>query len=413
LTIEVTYVTLGAFLAQQTLMASFIEAVGESVNRAACVVLGNFAASLEVLQYVLDPLATAPNYNGAAAVYAQRCGLPLPPDFLPSAGFSGGQCPVPYSVSITWTRELSVVQDPPGTLLDPRSATVTVAGAIEGLRVNNAPNVAQLFLRHAGTETTIDSFGVTPANDSRIINATIVSVTRPDGLPDNCGNPTPPTPVYEPGSNSTTTNVTYEDNDSNTVTIPVVIAFGYATVNLDGTINVPITANFELNPELNFNADFNLSTGGLTIDLGNPSRPRPSACSDPNGYEPGEGIPDPPIEIPDAEPPETPPDEPPNPEKVITACIVTTATPGANESVIEQDNDVDIYVPALGYVQFLIRAGNRSAWTNDIPVKNKRCFIPCPWEGGAIDVRGTGRYENPINVTPVYGISQISNGFPD
>lgn len=394
-------------------MPSFIDAVGESVNRAACVILGDFAARLEVLNYVLDPLATAPSYNGAAATYAARCGLPLPDDFNGTPAFTGGQCPVPYSVSISWTRELSVVQPPDGTLLDPRTATVTVAGAIEGLRVNNQPNIAQLFLKHAGTETTIDSFGVTPAGDSRIINATITSVTRPDGLPDNCGNPPVTPPVYTPGSNSYTTNVTYNDNEGTEITIPVVIALGYATFNANAEVTIPVNLDFELNPELNFNAEFNFNTGEVTPDIRNPSAPRPPSCTDPNGFEPDPTIPSPPPEIPDAESPDTPPDAPTERETIINACIVTVAAPGDNESVIFQDGNPDIYVPALGYVQFKIRVGSTSAWTGDIPVKCKRQFIVCPWPLGAIDVAGTGRYDNVIQVTPVRSAIQLINPFPE
>lgn len=404
---------LGAFLAQKTPMASFIEAVGESVNRAACVVLGDFAARLEVLQYILDPLATSPNYNGAAAAYAARCGLPLPPGFTPDTSFTGGQC-VGTSYTLTYDYELStnIATAPPGTYIA-QSASLVRNGAILSVSPTNRTNDAGFtIVTSAGSEYIgVASSGF--ANNVGVRNLSNIQVTPNFGQPDNCGNPPAPVPDYQPGDNTYNTNVTYNDNSGGNVTIPIALAFGYATVNVDGTISIPIRANFELNPELNFNGEFNFSTGDVNFNLGNPSAPRPTGCSDPSGYEPDPSIPEPPTEIPDAPSPDTPPDEPPAPEQVITACIVTTQIPGDNESVIEQDNDVDIYVPALGYVQFKIRAGRSSGWTNDIPVKNRRAFIPCPWAGGAIDVKGTGRYGTTITVTPVLGVSQLSNAFPD
>lgn len=394
-------------------MPSFIDAVGESVNRAACVILGDFAARLEVLNYVLDPLATAPSYNGAAATYAARCGLPLPDDFNGSAGFTGGQCPgVLYDVTVTYTIVRSIITFPPGSP-ENKSATRRLAGAIEGLRVLNSPGLVQLAIRHAGTESSVESIGVTPDGNTRIDNAVITSVVRVDGLPDNCGNPPVPPPVYTPGSNSYTTNVTYNDNEGTEITIPVVIALGYATFNANAEVTIPVDLDFELNPELNFNAEFNFSTGEVTPDIRNPSAPRPPSCTDPNGFEPDPTIPLPPPEIPDAESPDTPPDTPTERESIISACIVTVADPNDNESVIFQDRNPDIYVPALGYVQFKIRVGAASAWTGDIPVKCKRQFIACPWPLGAVDVAGTGRYDNVIQITPVRSVVQLINPFPE
>ena len=394
-------------------MASFIEAVGESINRASCVVLGDFASRLEILNYVLDPLATAPSYNGAAAAYAARCGLPLPDDFNGSPPFTGGQCPgVLYRVDAAFDYNSNAIVSPePYTTLD---GFANVTGKVLGTRIERIPGRVRLYVLYDGGEALIG--GVNGSTNPGVLlarNDRILSVTRLDGNPDNCGNPPTIVPPYVPGSNTYNTFVEYNDNSGGNVTIPVFVALGYAQLNLDGTINIPVQLRFNLNPELNFDANFNFSTGDFNIDLRNPSAPRLPNCTDPNGSEPDPTIPEPPTEIPDSESPETPPETPPEPERVITACIVTTSIPGANESVIEQENDVDIYVPALGYVQFKIRTGKSSSWTNDIPVKNKRCFIPCPWDGGAIDVRGTGRFENTITVTPVYGISQLSQRFPE
>lgn len=408
-----TYAILGAFLAKTTYMPSFIDAVGESVNRAACVVLGDFAARLEVLNYVLDPLATSPSYNGAAATYAARCGLPLPDGFNGTPGFTGGQC-IGTSYTITYDYELSTNRftEPPGTYT-PQSGSLVRNGAITSLTEENQVNAAGFRLvTSAGSEF----IGVASSgfpNNVGVRNLTNIQVTPNFGQPDNCGNPPVTPPVYTPGSNTYNTNVTYNDNEGTEITIPVVIALGYATFNANAEVTIPVNLDFELNPELNFNAEFNFNTGEVTPDLRNPSAPRPPSCTDPNGFEPDPTIPAPPPEIPDSGSPDTPPDEPTEREEIINAAIVTVSSPSDNESVIFQEENPDIYVPALGYVQFKIRVGASSAWTGDIPIKCKRQFVVCPWPLGAVDVRGTGRYGNAITVTPIKSKVQLINPFPD
>jgi len=406
-------VILGAFLAKTTYMPSFIDAVGESVNRAACVILGDFAARLEVLNYVLDPLATSPSYNGAAATYAARCGLPLPDSFNPTAGFTGGQC-VGTSYTITYDYELStnIATAPPGTYT-PQSASLVRNGAIFGVTIQNNVNDAGFNI---STSAGVEYIGVASSgfpNNVGVRNLTNIQVTPNFGQPDNCGNPPAPNPPYVPGSNTYNTNVVYNDNEGTEITIPVVIALGYATFNANAEVTIPVNLDFELNPELNFNAEFNFNTGEVTPDLRNPSAPRPPSCTDPNGFKPDPTIPSPPSEIPDVESPDTDPDEPTERETIINAAIVTVASPSDNESVIYQEDNPDIYVPALGYVQFKIRVGASSAWTGDIPIKCKRQFVVCPWALGAVDVAGTGRYGNVITVTPIRSTVQLINPFPE
>lgn len=394
-------------------MPNFIDAVGESVNRAACVVLGSFAANLEILQYVLEPFATAPNYNGAAATYAARCGLPLPPSYDQVPPFSGGQCPgVNYRVDASFDYNTNAIANPGGfTTL---SGFAVVPGRVLGTRIESIPGRVRLFVRFDGGEALIGGVnGSTNPGELVAQNDRITSITRPDGQPDNCGNPPYTPPSYQPGSNVTNENVTYEDNSNNSVTIPVVIGFGYATVNVNGQIEIPVTLNFTGNATLNANGTLNFTTGDFNFNAGNPNAPRPSGCSDPNGYQPDPSVPTPPSEIPDepASPPD--PDDPPEPESVIKGCVVTVASLDDNETLLVQNENPDIYIPAVGYVQFKIRFGDSTAWTNDIPVKNKRCFIPCPWEGGAVDVKGTPRFGNQFVVTPIYGIRNGQQTFPE
>lgn len=91
---------------------------------------------------------------------------------------------------------------------------------------------------------------------------------------------------------------------------------------------------------------------------------------------------------------------------------MTTTHLDGNETTLEQQDNPAIYIPATGYVQFLIQVGNSSAWTNDIAVKNLRAFIPCPWDAGAVEVKGTPRYGNQFTVTPVYVTRTFNPTYP-
>jgi len=237
------------------------------------------------------------------------------------------------------------------------------------------------------------------------------SVVREDGQPDNCGDPDPVNPPYTPGDNIFNDNTTVTVNNTD-ITIPVALVFGYATLNIDGTLNIPINATFSANPEFNGNFNFNLNTGDLLPDFSNPNAPIPSPCSDPGGYLPDPSIPSPPDSIPDA--PALPPgsNDPTERQKLLKACIVTTTVLDGNETTVFQQENPDIYVPAVGYVQFLIQVGNSSAWTTDVPVKSLRAFIPCPWDAGAIDVKGSPRFGNQFQVTPVYVTRTFNPTYP-
>lgn len=392
----------------------FLDAVGETINRAACFALGNAAVTGELLNYILDPIAVIGSYNGAATLYANRCGLPLPPTFTPSAPFSGGQCTGFYRVFYS----AEYRGNPPGSANDGylpvnEQTQFNVPGKILGItsEVNAFGNGA--VIKILGTGATINGFGFTTTNVQPFFrNLRITSVQRSGGLPDNCGNPPVGYPPYQGGDNIVNETVTYIDNSNNSVTIPVVIAFGYATLNANGTVNIPVNANFSLNPELNGNFNFNFNTGDVQPDVSNPSAPIPGECSDPGGYSPDPGIPTPPPDIPDA-PPLPPTDtQPTERQRLLKGCIVTTTILDGNETTIFQQENPDIYVPAVGYVQFRIRIGNSSAWTTDVPVKSLRAFISCSWDAGAIEVKGTPRFGNQFTVTPVYVTRTFNPTYP-
>lgn len=372
---------------------NFGQALGESINRAACVVLGDFAARVETLRYVLEPLDSGGGaYNGAAAVYAQRCGLPLPNDFTPGPQFTGGQCRFRYVIQANYTATHPTLAPLTGSI------SGTGWGPISNVRaVQNGGNYDfQATGAQSGTNATpvtisLGGIGGGAANGYRLPTLSNIRVTREGGGPDTCGNPPFVTPVYEPGDNTTNTSVTYTNNNNVSVTIPVAIAFGYARVDLNGTIEIPFTANFSANPELNFTGNFNLNTGGYSTNGGNQPGGVSDCVKNPNKNTPDTPIAPPPVDDPDPGLPNDPSDDDPSQEKVIVGCFVRTLVVPSTVTRIFQESNPDVFAPDLGLVSFRIRSGKYAGWTEDIRVKNLNSYIPAPQGVRAIDVRGTPR----------------------
>lgn len=392
-------------------MANFLDGLAETVNRGFCVVLGGVAQQAEILQYVLEP-GFGQQYNPFPGLYAQNCPLDPPPQ--PSFGIAGGQCEgVNYRVEVYYT--VTPTQPPgapiPGvTALNSQQVVRSPTLFVSRNQSNNVWSV--IFRSRDNADFPVTVFNGNPFNGKAEVTIDNVVIIRQDGQPDTCGNPPGDNEDYQPGDNIYNDNVTYVDNTSSTVNIPVSLVFGYATVNIDGTLNIPINAQFALNPTFNGNFNFNVNTGDLVPSFDNPSAPIVPPGADPGGYSPSGDIPSPPDSIPDS--PELPPptSEPTERQRLLTGCIVTTQVLDGNETILFQEENPDIYIPSLGYVQFLIKVRGASAWTNDIPVKCLRTFIPCPFEGGAIDVKGTPRYGNEFEVTPVYVYRTFNPTYP-
>lgn len=391
---------------------SFASAIGETIRRGSCVLLGNLASRVEVLRYVVEPTGLPTPATPAEMLYALNCGLPRPPQPTVPIPFNGGQCAgTQYRINHSVTFERN------------GQADITFNGLIDvwgpvsaGVLFNTASQAGVKFTgATSGTNATRREYiGVSSsvaAGFPKAKSYTVTSIIPLNGGADNCGN-LPNGRPYQPGDNTVTDSVTYVNNNNTTVTIPVDITFGYAFEAPDLSLNFPVSLTFSANPELNVNGTFNFSTGEFTAPAsGTPASP--SGCvPGKDAYKPGPGLPPVPPSVPGS--PEPPPSTNPEAEKqkVIKAAMVTTSVLDGNETVIFQSDNPDIYAPAVGYVQFLIQVGNSIAWTNDIPVKSLRAFIPCPWEAGAISVKGTPRYGNEFRVDPVYVSETINPTYP-
>ena len=349
--------------------------------------------------------------NFLASKFCNKPFLPPPQDFF------GGRCPQAYRVNAVrvirfWDerpdrREVSggfatgpIASISPGIVSSGGGVDVTdlivVNDSGQEFRVGGAVNIAR-----------------TPANgpfrEVQWINVVLTNLQDPS---DACGN-VDFVPPYDPQDFTFTNIVNYTNNEGDEFSIPITFVVGVAYLDADLNVNVPVDVKIapSIDPVLNFDfdlgIDFNISTGGEKWRLPrDPELPRPlppvPPDSRPDAYDTPDAPPPPPPDAPD------PPDEPPErrTRRVIKAALVTVIeeTPGGRVGRLFQDENPDIAVPNYGYINFLCRAtAGAGGWTPDQAVKNGRCFIPCPWEGGAYDVKGTPQPGIRFVVTPVYG----------
>lgn len=267
-----------------------------------------------------------------------------------------------------------------------------------------------------GEDRTLDSVNTERsffAGRTQTVNWTGLEFIPLEPVPPECVPvPVPPFPPYDPADFTFNVDVEYAPNIGPNITVPVafVVGLAYFDANLD--VHVPI--NVKLNPNFNFNfnndfdfaVDFNLSKRDERFippydNTKPPPRPPLPPATRPDDFVPDPSIPQPPPSVPD--PPPTDPETPK--QRVIRAALVTVigATTSGKVGGLAQNENPDIAIPNFGYINFLCRAGNLSGgWTPDQPVKNARCFIPCPWEGGAYEVKGTPQPGIQFVVTPVY-----------
>lgn len=338
--------------------------------------------------------------------YRLACNREPPPP--PEPDFTGGQCPTNYTVNTTFQRKNVIAFQCQVTPVEGAS-TPFVMGPILGLVTERSSNADVLYIVHGANgamRTEVTSNTDSPGCPGQFSNYRITSAVRTDGLPDNCGDPPPPTPTPEPGYNSPLIVVNYTDNSSNDISLNTRFTFLQPIVKIDGSIRVPLRIDVG-DIGVNIRGDIDVNTGDININFGNQNY-NPSNEPNPDAYDSPDDIPDVPPDVPTPVVPPSPDNPNDDTTTILRACIVTVSSVGDEQSIIYQNANPDIFVPNLGYVQFLIAVNNRLAWTSDIPVKNTRHFIPCPWQGGALAVRGTPRVGVAWTISPVYDKAESS-----
>lgn len=325
------------------------------------------------------------------------------PPALPAPEFTGGQCPVQYRVF--YLVRYDTRANPPPDIQEVEY-NLGCWGPVRGIEIERQTLDDFVVIRASvqNNPTQVErrfGFSIRRFNGQGILGVRILRVQRIDLGPDNCGSLPPPEPTPpDPNYRRRPFNITYNDNSNNSVNLNGTLIIARPTVNFNGELNIPvrilipgitipITGNFNVNrPEFNFN--FN-----------NPNY-APSPEPGPDDYNSPDNTPPIPPGVPPSIQPPSPIESSPQSFRVLRGCIVTVTKASPTNSIINQNDNPDIYAPNLGYVNFLIAIGQRTAWTEDIPVKNLRQFVSCPWEGGAIDVKGTPRVGVIWSISPVY-----------
>lgn len=377
-------------------MSNFLEAAQAAARSNVCALLGLPAYVNDMIERVgfpayNNPLVAIPNFWRNLL-----CDTPGPePNPVP---FAGGQCPgVIYDVFGTTTSETLT-----GTLpfTNNWSASAIVGPVSRRRIVQGTSDLAQIVGQN-GQIVTVDSVNT---EFRRFTSFEITSIVRQDGLPDDCGDPDPEYDELEPEDVTFDVDITFNNSSNVETTIEATIVYARAQVLAVGAIVIPFT--LQLSPTVAFFGNVSLDgtvniyptpAGGDSA----PKDPRKSPCDD--------------IPFPDGEVPEDPTDSDKDPngdragERVIKGVLVTVnSLAEIRASTITQDENPDIYAPSLGFVNFLVRVGRISAgWTPDLPVKNRRCLIQCPWDGGAIEVKGTPQPGVAWTLTPVFGYAGV------
>lgn len=372
--------------------------LAQAAQDALCSVTNDIRNANEIYKATFDILENSPlNTPLLGSIYPiLNCDRPIPPPSLPP--FTGGQCFTTYDVSTTATLHVNV---PPSD--DTSTRTDRFTGQINGIsekpNTSGGKDIILTYTRPDGVQQEFSLYGYSGSGAS-FTNYGITGIVRVDGLPDNCGDPPVlPVPKPDPGFNVRNPTIDWDDNSGGTTTISPTLTVGNAYITVNAQVIVPVKIAF--NTEVSLTANINISTGGVTFSPGKESNKKRSddGC-DYNGDD--DLTPD--DELPPSDDDPSDPKQPKDPEATIVGCVVTvTNNPSGKYTEIVQDGNPNIYAPALGYVNFLISLGvnKPSGWTQDIYVKNKRQFIPCPWSGGAIAVEGTPQPGVVWTITPV------------
>lgn len=336
--------------------------------------------------------------------------------------YKPGICQIPYSVVVTYR-----ILTPGGSSQDGVfTAEAVVWGPIGTASVQKtllpgppAQNIFRIFLTHYGAtnqaptgpqKTQIAGPGSAPSL-AQISVLNVESSPFPPGASGECPI-LPPAPPYRPEDFTTDIDITYPGPSGTPITIPFTAVVGLFYVKADLSLNMPVTFNIKPTLNANLTANFkvqgtlNLDTGDFEVDWitgDEPNTPPPALppASRPPLAPIGNPAPPKPPSIPDETP--DPEDEVPGAELVGVIVTSTFNSAKGTVSLIGQTDNPDIYVPTIGYVSFAVRTGDGSVgWTNDIPIKNLRAYIPVPFNSKAVSVKGTPKPEFTWALTPVY-----------
>lgn len=357
---------------------TFTESAKAAVRNAICTYARRVDNANSWLQGVVGP--GAPAVPLAREIRATACGDPFVDETGVAPPFLGGQC---SGTRYRFDYEAESRFNPPGcgdrvisgggTLAD---SNFEIWGPVSNVRLEGEFQSCGLtmFSRIEAdyfTPEGVPRSGRLNFSDLRIVNLTSLIFTRIDGNPDVCGDPPPEFPPFPVEGVTINIDFDYVNEEGN-------------TINQEGDLILfaPIVGSFN-----SLFAPIKLDFGGFTLDGTVELAPEFNITFNPSSVDDGVGTPTgDPLPLPD------PDDDPQDPEDrddstIIGVQIRAETTGGERASAIFADPGPTIYAPRLGTVSFRVAIGTTSGFTNDIPIKNRNCYIPCPEPRGARGVR--------------------------
>lgn len=347
-------------------MGSFADGLREGLKTAYCSQVASSPQWFTNLRRVLVP---NPLREGADNLYRWICDNPNAPE-LPPPPFTGGQCPIAYRVTITFdvilleTGEVFVANNTNTS----EAFNVYPVGPIGGVSLSPGPTGDPTLTVSGGGQAYYFGVNSSPATfDFRNIRLTRVEPQDPLAV-DNCGDPGPDIPD-DPAPINIDVDVTYGPNNEFSLTVPVVLAPVF--INAKGELNIPVTVSID--PNFNISGTLEIFPG-FEFSPQFPGGPDGGPITDPppqNPTGPGSGDPTDPEEEPEVEP------------LIIGVLVAAVIQSEARPSSIFQETGPDIFAPRLATARFGRLIANQIFWSEDIPVKGLRSYVPCPFQFGA------------------------------
>lgn len=386
---------------------TFSDSLAEATQDGICTLIDGFGRFSELMKRTGIAPGSQFSVNYWRALSRRVCNKEQPGEDPP---IEGGQCPVQYNVTVTWTRSTGF-----SCTMAPQSVLRTVWGPITGLSIENLEPDEPV---NPSWRIELTCFGNGPTPTAQPVKVLVsqftnagdscpdpeiqdVSIARVDGLPDDCPGYIPPNPPPPGWNNIIINNFTWVNNEGDVINEgDLGLIFGFAYFNDSFDLDVPIKVDVG---GINFNGTFNFDRGAFEFDfsrdiINNNGPPGLRPPDGPGGDAPPSlpGAPDSPDDIePDPDVREDDDNEDGEDEgesRIVALRVVVTAVNNESIGTFIQRSNPDIAIPNYGYVQFFIPTGEgEGGWTADIPIKNANHFVPCPWPEGATNARGTAR----------------------
>lgn len=318
--------------------------------------------------------------KGVGGLLERACEIPPPLPEEPSPPFEGGQC---EGILYTLRLQFDLLLDEAGNQVLPRDNEYEdLVGPVGAPFLLSDRENGELNIIRVPTGAGIVQLERTTFIPRRFENLNVVSVTRQDGLPDECGSLPPPPPpdrppIIQPPPSPPIPRV---DPDGNP--LPDLIfapRVGPVYVDVDGSLNIPVDVNVS-GPDIDLNIPVAVNLGDFSPTIvgvggGGGSGPGEEPGPPPQICCPG---PPPRTRAGEDEDPDEEPEEPPK-DMAIAAVIVSSEPMGegqSNSTIFTATPP--LLVPRIGTVQFEVEVDGQRFIGPDVQLKQTSQFVEAP-----------------------------------